>query len=240
MSPIAIFTFILPPTPTSGSGLGSTSCRVADLRKMASNARRILYVNSQKWTFGFKVKHLKTQSIPKKVNCLCTKTHNLHFHAVVLAYPLISGSHKEQYVSWCLKCSSIIIKEYMVWYHAAWQKFCNVLKKPAASFLMVEDKGSTLLWNVSNFYQITWFHSQKFIILHHFLCYHDHITIWMQHITIYTCAAQNYLGISLAYSTQLSKQNNYIQIAAFWDVMSCGLVGMYGHFRQTWGNRYLY
>jgi hypothetical protein len=104
---------------------------------------------------------------------------------------------------------------------------------------MVEDKGSTRLWNVSNFYQITWFHSQKFIILHHFLCYHDHITICLQNITIYTCVAQNYFSISLAYSTQFSKQNTCIQIAAFWDVMSCGLVGVYGHFRQMWDNRYV-
>lgn len=44
-SPIVKLTSMLPPTPASGSGF--TSWRVADLRKIASNARRILHVNSQ-------------------------------------------------------------------------------------------------------------------------------------------------------------------------------------------------
>lgn len=36
------------------------------------------------------------------------------------------------------------------------------------------------------------------------------------------------------------KKNQLYRDCCLWDVMLCGLVGMNGHFRQTWGNVYLY
>jgi len=38
----------------------------------------------------------KHSQLKKKVSYLCTTTHNLHFDAVILAYPPMSGSNKEQ------------------------------------------------------------------------------------------------------------------------------------------------
>jgi len=43
---------------------------------------------------------------------------------------------------------------------------------------------------LANFYQITWFYSQKVILLQHFLCYHDNTTICLQHITVHTCCSK--------------------------------------------------
>ena len=63
----------------------------------------------------------------------------------------------------------------------------------------------------------------------------------------FACSTLQYthvlLKITLAYlwhTFHNIKKINYTEITAFWDVMLCGQVGMNGHFRQTWGNGYLY
>jgi len=66
---------------------------------------------------------------------------------------------------------------------------------------MVEKKAAHCYEMLANFYQITWFYSQKIILLS--ISYVIMTTPQFACSTLqYTRAAQNYIGISLAYSSQ--------------------------------------
>jgi hypothetical protein len=105
---------------------------------------------------------------------------------------------------------------------------------------MVEKKAAHCYEMLANFYQITWFYSQKVILLQHFLCYHDNTTICLQHITVHTCCSKLRWHIS---SIQFTTRNIKTEQLPYFSIANAHL--MYNvhpkHFQHSLHcARYLY